>query len=124
MFTPNKPDTTVLYSGESLKDAVDTMSSDMYHKTTVLPPLHAQMQFPDLNLEEVKAKPVPAVTKIVMSPMKIYILVSMFHSANVSSIYMQSKDAYAELVDMGMIKYDNLTLKGMDYIKKLQEVQP
>lgn len=126
MFTPNKPDTTVLYSGDSLKDAIDTMSSDMYHKTPVWPPLHAQLVLPDLNLEQFKGTPVPvpAVPKITMSPMKIYVLMCMHQGVIIRPFSDKASEALNELIDMQLCTYSHVTLKGMDYIKKLQEVQP
>ena len=51
MFTPNKPDTTVIYSGESLKDAIDTMSSDMFHKAPTVETFISQAEHERLLLQ-------------------------------------------------------------------------
>jgi hypothetical protein len=93
----------------------------------VLPPLHAQMQFPDLNLPNSNTEPVSVSTpKITMSPMRIYVLVCMYQQLDIAVWAYNHKpiEAQHELIDMGLATYTGLTLKGMEYLKKLQEVHP
>lgn len=90
----------------------------------VLPPLHAQMQFPDLNLEDRERMATVHAPKIAMSPMKIYVLMCIYRGYGGWESNPSAVRARNELIDSQLLTYNNVTRKGMDYIEKLLEVQP